>query len=298
MLRVGTSVVAGLIALIVALSMRGIADAGEGGWSPPTTDFHTVVTEPGGGGGGGGAGGSDDEPHRPVCVWERGGSVEIDTVARNSGTAAAIIREDAADHILLVYRCDGRWDGRTWRWAVPITAGELARDSLVELAGLLPSPDPITTPPAGQSSIATVPVFVWTDPATWTPFEVSRSDPLTGLTATARATPTTMRFDPGDGSGAQSCEGTGVAYDPNLAGGDPTTQAALPGRCTHAYELLTRNVDGSGVPGRPAAWSATLSIDWDVTWTATNGQSGTFATITKTTTFDRAVTEVQVLVTG
>ncbi len=264
--------------------------------TPPTTDFHTVVTEPGSGGGGGP--GDVGEPHQPVCVWVRGGPSEVDTVARNSGVGAAIIREDAVDHILLVFRCDGHWDGRTWRWAVPITADELARDGLVELAGLLPTPDPITTPPAGQSSIATVPVFVWTDPASWTPFEVTRADPLTGLSATAVATPTTMRFEPGDGSAAQTCDGPGIAYDPQLAGGDPTAQAALPGRCAHAYDQLTRNVDGTAVAGRPAAWSATLSVDWEVTWTATNGQSGSFATITKSTTFDRAVTEVQVLVTG
>ena len=253
------------------------------------------MTEPGAGGGGGpGA----DSPHQPVCVWERGGASEVDTVARNSGVGGAIIREDAQDHILLVYRCDGHWDGRTWRWAIPITADELARDGLVELSGLLPAPEPITTPPAGQSSIATVPVFVWTDPAAWTPFVVSRSDPLTGLTATATATPSTMRFDPGDGTGTQTCAGPGIAYDPQLLGGDPVAQAAMAGRCAHAYELLTRNVDGSLVAGRPPAWSATLSVDWEVTWTATNGQSGRFATITKATTFERAVTEVQVLVTG
>jgi hypothetical protein len=35
-----------------------------------------------------------------------------------------------------------------------------------------------------------------------------------------------------------------------------------------------------------------------VSWTATNGQAGRFAVITKTATFERPVTEVQVLVTG
>jgi len=228
----------------------------------------------------------------------RGGASEIDTVARLSGVNAQIIRDDADDHIMLVYRCDGRWDGRTWRWVVPATADELARDGLVELAGLLPSPQPITTPAAGQSSIASVPVFVWIDPATWAPFQVTRTDALTGLSATATATPTTMYFDPGDGSGALPCPGPGVAYDPALGNGDPVAQATLAGRCAHAYDRLTRNVDGTPVAGRPAAWPATLSVDWDVTWAASNGQSGRFATITKATAFDRAVTEVQVLVTG
>ena len=289
----GAFLIAGFL-FVPRQSSNAVTDDGE---SPPGTDFHTVVTEPGGGSGGGTAG-EPDGPPKPVCVWERGGATEVNAIARNSGVTAAIIREDAEDHILLVYRCDGRWDGRTWRWAIPVTATDLARDGLVELAGLLPAPQPLTTPAAGQSSIATVPVFVWTDAGAWTPFEVTRTDPLTGLSATATATPTTMSFDPGDGSATQACAGPGIGYDPQLAGGDPGAQAGLVGRCAHAYIKLTRNADGSAVAGRPPAWSATLSIEWDVTWTATNGESGQFAPISKLTAFDRAVTEVQVLVTG
>src|SRR3954470_3254525 len=92
---------------LVSVAAVSAANANDDvGATPPTTDFHTVVTEPGGGGGGG-PGASADSPHQPVCVWERGGASEVDTVARNSGVGAAIIREDAQDHILLVYRCDG-----------------------------------------------------------------------------------------------------------------------------------------------------------------------------------------------
>src|SRR5436309_9422226 len=79
--------------------------------SPPATDFHTVVTQPGSGtpGSGGGPGANPDEPHRPVCAWQRGTASELDVVARQSGVGAQIVREDAVDHILLVYRCDGQW---------------------------------------------------------------------------------------------------------------------------------------------------------------------------------------------
>ena len=72
----------------------------------------------------------------------------------------------------------------------------------------------------------------------------------------------------------------------------------MAGRCAHAY---TSSPATSTAPPSPAAHRRGVprsSVDWDVTWTATNGQSGRFATITKATTFDRAVTEVQVLVTG
>src|SRR4051812_11489787 len=243
-----TAVLAFVLALVAMLGSGALAAGNGGDSSPPTTDFHTVVTEPGSGVPGSG-GAAPHEPHRPVCAWVRGGASEVDTVARLSGVNAQIIRDDADDHVLLVYRCDGRWDGRTWRWVLPATADELARDGLVELAGLLPSPQPITTPAAGQSSIASVPVFVWTDPATWPPFRVTRTDPLTGLSATPTATPGTMYFEPGDGSGPLAWPGPGVAYGPALANGDPVAQAPLAGRCAHAYDRLTRNVDGTPVAG-------------------------------------------------
>src|SRR4051812_27205674 len=101
-MRFGRSVVAGIVAIGVVAFAGKTADAGnvhnEG--SPPTTDFHTVVTEPGRGGGRSGS----DHP-APVCVWVPGGTTEIDALARNSGPAAPIIRESADDNILLVYRC-------------------------------------------------------------------------------------------------------------------------------------------------------------------------------------------------
>jgi hypothetical protein len=160
----------------------------------------------------------------------------------------------------------------------------------------------MTTPGDGIPSIATVPVFVTVDPGQWAPIEVTRTDPLTGLSATATARPTTMAVDPGDGAGdgagTTPCEGPGVGYDPALDGGDPHVQATLPGRCTHTYRRITRNADGSDVAGRPDSWTLSVTVTWTVTWTATNGESGAFAPIPKAASVARPVTEVQVLVTA
>jgi hypothetical protein len=264
---------------------------------PPPPDWHTVVTQPG-------PGGVSDTPAppapppAPVCGWVRGTTTQVNAGIQNSGISGQIIRETADDHVLLVRECNGVWDGRTYQWLVPITAADLARDGLVELSGRLPNPAVITTPADGTASIATLPVFVAVDSTQWASIEVTRTDPLTGLSATAVATPTTMTFDPGDGSGDQACDGPGIGYDPSIGDGNPNTQAALAGRCTHAYTRITVNADHSPVAGRPHAWPATITVTWNVTWTATNGESGQFAPIPKTTGFDRPVTEVQALVTA
>jgi hypothetical protein len=292
LLLLGVATALLVVRVVPAVAAGNGRDAG----TPPATDYHVVVTEPGAGGPG-----SSGEPRAsvPVCAWVRGGSTELEAIARDGGVSGSVIRDTAEDHILLVYRCDGRWDGRTWKWVIPVTAAELAADGLVEIAGVLPAPQPQTVPPAGRASIAGVAVLVWTDPAGWAPVTVTRSDPVTGLTATVVATPRRMRFDPGDGSEPMECSPPGVAYDVQLAGGDANVQLGLAGRCGHVYRLVTRNADGSPVAGRPATgWAAVLRVEWEVGWAATNGQAGRFAPITKRATFQRPVTEVQALITN
>ena len=234
-----------------------------------------------------------------MCVWERGGASEVDTVARLSGVGAAIIRDDADDHILLVYRCDGRWDGRTWRWAIPITADELARDGLVELAGLLPAPEPITTPPAGQSSIATVPGLRLDRPGGVDAVRGHPHRPAHRPERHRHGHPVDHALRPRRRHRAPRrapapASATTRSWPAAIPRPRPPCPAAAPTPTTSSPATSTARA----VAGRPPAWRATLSVDWDVTWTATNGQSGRFATITKATSFDRAVTEVQVLVTG
>jgi hypothetical protein len=221
----------------------------------------------------------------------------VDSIANDAGPGGQIVV--LIDSPIQVLICDGAYDGRTWRpTPLPATPEELAARAYVHLARNLPAPAVITTPVDGVASIATVPVFVSLDPEQWQPLSFTETDPSgSGLSVTAVATPTTMDFTPGDGTPTVACAGPAAAYDPGVADGNPFTQAALPERCTHAYSLITRNVDHSGVPGRPDAWPASIAVKWTVTWTATDGAAGTLNPVTKTTGFDRPVTEVQALVT-
>jgi hypothetical protein len=149
------------------------------------------------------------------------------------------------------------------------------------------------------ASIATIPVFVWIDADQWQPLSFTETDPNgSGLSVTATATPTTMTFTPGDGAGPVDCAGPAIPYDPGAGDGNPLAQAAAPGHCSHAYDLVTRNVDRSAVPGRPDGWPADVAVRWTVAWRASDGATGTLEPVTKRTDFERPVTEVQSLVTG
>ena len=245
---------------------------------------------PGNSGGGGGT------SHGPVCVWQAPTAQQVEATVRNSGSGGQIVREQAADPGIEILVCDGVYDGRTWRNRPrPVSPQELAARAYVRLQRNLPAPAVHTTPGDGVASIATIPVFVWIDPDQWHPLTFTETDPNgSGLAVTATATPTTMAYTPGDGSPTLACTGPGLPY----TDGDPLTQAAAPGRCTHAYTLVTRNVDHTGVPGRPDGWPARVSVTWTVSWHATDGATGTLNPVTKATAFARPVTEVQALVTG
>jgi hypothetical protein len=263
---------------------------------PPDIDVEHGNGHPGNGGNNGGGGGNNNAPHVPVCVWQSPTSQQVDATIRNAGASGQIVREEAADPGIQVFVCDGVYDGKTWRTKPrPVTAQELAARAYVRLQRNLPAPDVHTTPSDGKASIANIPVFVWLEPDQWHPLQFSESDPDgSGLAVTATATPATMAFTPGDGSPTQPCAGPGLPYTE----GDPAAEAADPAHCAHTYTLVTRNVDHSGVPGRPDGWPAQIAVTWTVSWRATDGATGTLNPVTKSTGFTRPVTEVQTLVTG
>jgi hypothetical protein len=298
--RLGRFVVALTVAFVLARS--GVPPAFAGATNPvpdppPPHDIDVSQGEHHAGDTGGGSGGGS---HGPVCVWRDATPEQVDDTANNAGPGGRIVRDEAGDPGIQVLICDGTYDGHTWRLKPqPVTPQELASRAYVELQRDLPQPSVHTTPEDGHASIATVPVFVWLDAGQWTPRHYTETDPSgSGLSITATATPTTMAFDPGDGSPIIQCAGPAVAYDPGLDSGDPFAQAARSGRCTHPYARITRNADATPVPGRPNAWPALLDVTWGVTWAATNGVTGTLPPIAKATGFDRPVTEIQVLVTG
>ena len=116
-----------------------------------------------------------------------------------------------------------------------------------------------------------------------------RHGTLVGVGVTVVATPTVL-VDPGDGSGAHTCDGPGRRYDPSA--GDLWAQAHAPGACTLTYAKRT------GAGGRPTAWPSTVTVRWTFTWTSTDGGGGTFPAVDRTVAVPRQVHEIQTIVTS
>jgi hypothetical protein len=285
------------VALTVSVATLGApaglasrAHANGEGRAPSPADFTTAVTAEA-------LSRSRTATHRrsttPTCHWQEATALQIEAIARSQGAAGPVVSEGAEAGIDVEICSDG-WAGQ-WRWTPAaqrpvVTAKQLADRAVVVLEGRLPAPAVGSSPPAGVTAIVKLPVVVWVQRSQWAPLRFSVSDPASGLAATAVAVPVTMSFDAGDGSGGIPCVGPGAAV---AAGADLTAAAKQAGVCSHVYQRITRAVDGSPVAGRPAAWQGSVRVVWRVSWSATNGQAGVFAPVSKTTAVARAVTEIQ-----
>ncbi len=226
------------------------------------------VTAGGGAGGGTGGGGGN-----VTCTYYEVGT---DTVWLGTGTQATTLTEgtaywlrcaDAAD--VTVYL-----DLITYQPAPVIDAATLARQAYKEL--VLPTPAPRTAPPSNQPVLVGMAAWLWLDPTTWTPQQATAS--LPGLSATVAATPTTLIWDTGDGSGPITCAGPATPWHRGAQRSDP-------GACTAAWQH-------SGI------YTASVTVTWRVTWTASDGTSGALPDVTRTTTYPVQAQSRQAVITS
>lgn len=242
-------------------------------WGTP--DDETPGT-PGGSGGGPG----------PTCYWVRLDSDlgEVDgTVFVDYGIAYP---PEGVEVVWQVRECSDGTLVDDIRWVIPPNPGEIAAGIRGRIAGTLPAPTVASSPADGVAAIVGVPVFVQV--TNWT--GVVTAQECAGFCVTVRATPS-LTFTPGEvDAPAVACAGSGTAYAPD--GPPPAEQAVADGACSHTYALRT------GVPGRPSAWSGSVSVTWAITWSATTGASGTLASVTRSTDLPRPVEEVQTVVNG
>jgi hypothetical protein len=166
----------------------------------------------------------------------------------------------------------------------PPTPAEVAQALWINVQALLRQPEVATDPPDGEPSIIDIPTFV--EVTNWQG-RIERSQCLLGVCVDLVAEPT-LTFAPGEpGSESIECAPPGTRFDPN--GPEPDVQATADGACVHTYQRRT------GVAGRPEAWTAEVTVTWEVTWQG-GGDQGVFDPIALTETVPRPVDEVTTVV--
>lgn len=200
------------------------------------------------------------------------------------GPPAQELVEDAF-YYLLCTAGDGTEVRREIRQWTPADAAAMARELAIEAAAELavPYPRPAMSPAIEGEQLVGFPSWLWVDPTSWQTVTATASIP--GLTATAIATPVRTRWDMGDDTDEIVCEGPGTPYDPTVDDDAQSTD------CEHIFQRASVTTDDPA-----GAYETTVYIDWDISWTADNGESGALDATTRGTTFSLQVTERQAIV--
>jgi len=190
---------------------------------------------------------------------------------------------------------DGAWYYQTCRY---IDTGELASSRYwqyfagvpgfgPDLAALaasaydripLPFPVPSTAPSLEVRPITGLDTWLWIDPAAWQPQEATAA--LAGFSVTVTATPARVMWDMGEGERAVECDGPGVVWQPEVGDEGQSTD------CSYNYRWNS-NDEPDGV------FTASVTVEWAVAWTASNGDTGVLAPGRRTTTFEVAVKSLE-----
>ncbi len=141
-------------------------------------------------------------------------------------------------------------------------------------------PDVATSPPRGGQQLVGVPVWFWVENSE----PVSTTAEIPGLSATLTAAPTgtevtvatdaTTRGGSPVPSATHRCDGGGEAFDPQRHG--PWDRSG----CSHVFD-----------------WNATYQVEvtvtWELSWTASNGEAGSLPAVERTSAFTLTVQEAR-----
>ena len=196
--------------------------------------------------------------------------------AGGSGGAPAGCRNTAAR-----LACPGAADAMfgTGAGALPAPAAlaELAREYLV-----LPSPVIRSSPAQAGLQLVQLPTWLWISPAEWA--ARSKTATVPGESVTATATPVEVTWHPGDRS-TVTCRGPGTPY---TSADDPASASP---DCGHTYASSS-----AGQPG--GAYTATVTITWDIAWHGAGGAGGVLPPLFTTAVAAFRVAESQALDTS
>ncbi|WP_435110478.1 hypothetical protein [Nocardiopsis synnemataformans] len=141
----------------------------------------------------------------------------------------------------------------------------------------LSSPEIAMSPSADAPVLVRVPVWMWISSDAWQEETATASVP--GGSVTVTATPTSVSWSMGDGTTVE-CEGPGTAYDPDVH--DPAEPSP---DCGHTFTSIS------------GGYEVTASLSWQVEWSSSDGEGGTFPALTTQTSTTVRVVESSGVVT-
>jgi hypothetical protein len=155
------------------------------------------------------------------------------------------------------------------------------RDELIAAARRpLPLPGVATSPRRDLDQLVNLPTWLWVD--NWAPVVGTASSPALTVTVTAR--PRVVSWQMGDGSAALVC-GAGTPWNATLREEQQRSD------CTHTYRRSSANEPGQ-------RFTATATMTWDVSWSASNGESGALGSAVRSESFQLRVAEGQAILTS
>lgn len=276
----------GLIALAVAAAVGfgiGADPAGAEG-RPPVGEAYvdpggdpTAVAVDGGSEGGGGSGDSAGGGDGPPCAWQvvieddfQFGIYEVDTLeTKHSATGR-----------WLQYWCEGIGVVEVGGYFLTPEGGlvdpyQLALDAIssVQIAG----PAIRTSPSENGRLYVQVPTWLWLDSSWWQTYEATAN---TGrVWSTVRATPVATTWELGDGR-TVSCRGPGTPWRRGLS-----EEASA---CTHTYRSSSASQPGG-------TYNLEATVTFEVSWTSNVTDGGSLPAISRTSTLDVDVGEIQAI---
>lgn len=217
------------------------------------------------------------------CRWRL--ADPYDSHLGHGGNVSRLI--DGRRYWLYERRCDDRDD---LMWIPEVTPGQLATHAASEVQRLVSTPVFHSAPPAHRG-VVHVPMWFWTTPQSWTPVEATAWVPTEDgvLWATARAVPTALRLESGDGvTAAVTCAGPGVPWQPT--DGDHSTRP-----CSVTYRQASTGREFGGASSR---FPVTFSIVWSTSWRSSSGDGGALSPLVSSTVALVDIHEIHALVTA
>lgn len=268
-----------VLGAVFMVSSPALADERPGGTGGAYVDpggDPTAVASSGGSGDGGGGGSNGGGTVEDPCPWR---VVVDDDFAVTMYDPITGEPQHSATGRWLGRWCDG--DGGLFGYFVRPEGGlvdpyQLALDALASVS--IASPSIRTSPSKGGSLYVQLPTWLWLEQSWWEPSEATAN--AGRVQSTVRATPVSTSWTLGDGS-SLTCRGPGTPWRAGMPEGGSN--------CAHTYTSTSESR-----PGGTYDIEATVTIE--VSWT-TNvpGGGGTLPAITRTSSVDVEVGEIQAI---